>query len=159
MSTVKFLTIVTLVAVISLLASGCSGISYAAAPVNTPQSSEPTPTSATQPTETAVVQEPEGLSLSQYELVGTWFNGNYIEFLSNGTYRLYATLDALYSGDSYDDGQYGLQGSQLWLGPMSRNCNGLGFYQVTSQSKTDLEFTQIREECGRSLGKLQRVAP
>jgi hypothetical protein len=49
--------------------------------------------------------------LTRDELQGIWFNGNYIVFLSNGTYRIYASLDALQTGDSLDDGQYALQSS------------------------------------------------
>jgi hypothetical protein len=157
MNTKKILIIVTLVTVISLLVSGCSGISYAAAPKNTPKSLQQIPTSATQPTKTAVDQEPLSLSLTQVELEGTWFYGNYIVFQSTGSYRLFDSLDALQKGDSLDDGQYGLQGNQHWLGPMSRYCNGMGLYQVTSKQEGEIEFTMIREECSRNLGKLQKV--
>ena len=159
MNNKNFRTIVILVSVISLMISGCSGISYAAAPTNTSQSPEQTPISAPQSIGTPAVQEPDGLSLTQDELVGTWFNGTYIVFLSNGTYRIYASEDALQAGYNLYDGQYGLQGSQLWLGPMSRYCNGMGFYQVAKKGESELEFTQIREECSRFLGKIQRIKP
>ena len=162
MNTNKFLTIVTLVAVFSLVASGCSGISYAAAPTLTPTIPQETLTFTPMPAEPSIVQEPahsEVLSVTQEELIGTWFNGTYIEFKSNGFYSLYDSLEALQAGDKSDEGQYGLQGDQLWMGPMSSYCNGMGFYQLTSKSENELEFIMVREECSRTLSKLQRVMP
>jgi len=162
MSTKNFLTIVTLVAVLSLIASGCSGIGYAAAPTDTPPASLPEATSQLTPTDTTQPAAPEAfetLTVTLDELVGTWFNGSYLSFKSNGAYVVYASLEALQAGQGLDEGEYGVQGDQLWLGPMSSHCNGMGFYQLTSKDENGLEFTKIREECSRSLGKLQRVTP
>jgi hypothetical protein len=114
------------------------------------------------PAEPSIVQEPahsEVLSVTQDELIGTWFNGAYLEFTSNGFYSLYISLEALQAGAKSDEGQYGLQGDQLWLGPLSSYCDGMGFYQLTSKSENELVFTMVREECCRTLGKLQRVTP
>jgi hypothetical protein len=114
------------------------------------------------PAEPSIVQEPahsEVLSVTQDELIGTWFNGAYLEFKSNGFYSLYISLEALQAGAKSDEGQYGLQGDQLWLGPLSSYCDGMGFYQLTSKSENELVFTMVREECSRTLGKLQRVTP
>jgi hypothetical protein len=162
MKTKNFLTIVTLVTVFCLMASGCSGISYAAALTFTPTTLIQTPTFTPMSTEPSIVQEPahsEVLSVTQDELVGTWFNGTYLEFKSNGFYSLYNSLEARQAGDNSDEGQYGLQGDQLWMGPMSSYCNGMGFYQLTSKSEDELEFTLVKEECSRTLGKMQRVTP
>lgn len=162
MNTNKFLTILTLVAVFSLMASGCSGISYAAAPTLTPIIPQQTPTFTPMPTEPSNVQEPansEVLSVTQDELVGIWFNGTYLEYKSNGFYSLYNSLEDLQAGDKSDEGQYGQQGDQLWLGPMSKYCNGMGFYQLTSKGDNELVFTLVREACSRTMGKLQKVTP
>ncbi len=162
MNTNKFLTILTLVAVFSLMASGCSGISYAAASTLTPKTPQHTPTFTPMPTAPFIVREPANsgvLSVTQDELVGTWFNGTYLEFKSNGFYSLYSSLEALQAGDKSDEGQYGQQGDQLWLGPMSKYCNGMGFYQLTSKSENVLVFSMVRDECSRTLGKLQKVTP
>jgi len=162
MNTKIILTILTLVTVFSLMASGCSGILYAAAPTLTPILPQQTPTFTPMPTEPSNVQElanSEVLSVTQDELIGTWFNGTYLEFKSNGFYSLYSSLEALQAGDKSDEGQYGLQGDQLWMGPMSSYCNGMGFYQLTSKSENELEFIMVREECSRTLSKLQRVMP
>jgi len=164
MSTKNFRSIVTLVAVLSLIVSGCSTVSYAADEMDTPTAALLEQTSAPQPTETAQPEVPdlvnaEALAVSIEDLVGIWFNEAYIEFKSDGNYAVYLSMDALQAGEKLDEGKYGMQGDQLWLGPMSRNCNGMGFYQLTSKSENELEFTKIREECSRSVGKIQRVMP
>jgi hypothetical protein len=149
---------------LGLLLSGCQGVSYAAAPDNTATAAPVEPTTEPVPTEMAfpAVQNPveaEALSITLDDLVEIWFNGSYITFKSNGVYAIYGSLDTLQAGEVLDEGQYGVQGDQLWLGPQSRHCNGMGFYQLTSKGENELEFTQIREECSRYIGKIEKYIP
>ena len=162
MSAKFFLTLLTLVAVLSLVNCGCSGISYAAAPADLPAitiqeaTSQPTPPSTVKPTAAVSAKT---LTVTIEELTGTWFNGSYITFKTNGVYVVYASLEAQQLDVRLDDGTYGVMGNQLWFGPMSSHCNGMGFYQLTGKSQNELEFVKIREECSRSLDKLLRVTP
>ena len=160
MSTKTRFSLATLFAALGLLACACSEVSYAAAPTTPPPSptAEPIPTEAFVPT-IPPPAETEELRLTADELVGIWFDGNYIEFKSNGTYAFYPSLDALNAGEKFDEGKYGVEGVQFWFDPMSRNCNGIGFYQLTGKSENELEFTKIREVCSRYLGKIERIAP